>query len=103
MITPTIHRILVKPDDVSEKTEGGIYLPQDVQERKRMASVMGTVVAQGRTVWKTHTVKPETKVGDRVGFAKYSGTEFEHDGTQYRLLNDEDILIVVRNEKGDSE
>jgi chaperonin GroES len=102
MLKPTIHRVLVKPDDVDGMTPGGLYVPEDTRERLQMASTMGTIVAQGDTAWKDYKVEPETKVGDRVGFARYAGTEFEHDEVKYRLLNDEDILVVIRNE-GDSE
>jgi len=104
MILPTGHHILVKPDKVEEKTAGGLYLPTKAREEQQLAVVQGELVAVGPQAWKDlggGDTRGEAwaKVGDRVYFAKYGGflVEDEEDGgSQYRLLNDQDLIAVIK-------
>lgn len=91
-IKPLGHRVLIQPDDVEEKSKGGIILPEELKKQEKGAQVVGTVLDVGSTCWAdTPTGEPWCKVGDRVVFAKYSGMKIWNpvEG-KYR----EDILIV---------
>lgn len=95
MITPLGHRLLIKPIEIEEKTEGGIWKPQQTTEMERAGVDKGTVVAIGTTCWLDPSFggKPWCKVGDKVVWARYAGKPVKDaDGTEYHLLNDEDVL-----------
>ena len=97
-ITPAGHRVLVFPDEVDEKTSGGLYVPVSTKERQANEQIFGTIVKIGVNAWKAFDDgKPWAKVGDRVTFAKYGGFQIEDPVTKekFRLLNDEDICAVV--------
>ena len=116
-ITPLLDRVLVLPDEIEEKTQGGIYIPDPVQEHHQMAQAAGTLVAVGPDAF-THSrtevyregalseVRIERwdpdktpKPGDRVLFAKYGGLQNPgKDGKVYRLLNDRDITAAVEED-----
>ena len=96
-IHPAGHRVLVRPDEVSEK-QGSLYLAVSTKERQANEQIFGTLVAIGANAWKAFDDgKPWAKVGDRVTFAKYGGFTIEdpvmHE--KLRLLNDEDICAIV--------
>lgn len=99
MITPAGHRVLVKVEEAEKVTKGGIVIPDHLQDRNTEASTIGTIVAVGPTAWQAFDDgTPWAQVGDRVAFAQYGGkkiTDPETDET-YRILNDEDIIAVVR-------
>lgn len=97
-VEPAGHRVLVKPDDLEEVSEGGIVLPTAIDKsRKEGAQITGTLVAVGFSAWKDFSDgKPWASVGDRVFFAKYGGYEIEIDGVMHRVMNDEDITAVIR-------
>lgn len=108
-IEPAGHRVIVKPDPLSEieqkelerfeslqKSGFEINDPKD-KKRREQAVATGTIMAIGFTAWKAYDDgQPWAKVGDRVHFAKYGGYAFEEDGETYRLLNDEDITAIIR-------
>ena len=116
-IEPCGNRILIKPDEVQDTTEGGIYIPDQITERHADAAGYGRVVAVGTDAF-THSVSSTkrwvkdtfktaerttvgyyerwVKTGDRVAFRPYVGLNSTgEDGKKYLLLNDEDILAVV--------
>lgn len=109
-IHPCGDRVLIRPDDIEEKTEGGIIIPGTVSELHAMAQSIGTFVAagpdaymdsvtrdsEGRVVERRGFSKSFAKPGDRVAFAKYGGLQVNgKDGQSYRLMNDVDITAVV--------
>lgn len=109
-IHPCGDRVLIKPDDIEEKTEGGIIIPGTVSELHAMAQSIGTFVAagpdayidsvsrdsEGRVVERRGFSRPFATPGDRVAFAKYGGLQVTgKDGQVYRLMNDVDITAVV--------
>ena len=96
-IHPAGHRVLVRPDEVSEK-QGSLYLAVSTKERQANEQIFGTLVAIGANAWKAFDDgKPWAKVGDRVTFAKYGGFSIEDPITKekLRILNDEDIVSVI--------
>lgn len=100
MIEPAGHRVLVKVEEIEEKTAGGLFIPKTTQEQQTQANIFGTVVAVGINAWKAFDGgEPWAVVGDRVAIAKYGGFVIEDPDTKetFRLLNDEDICAVIRS------
>jgi len=92
-IHPLDDRVVVEPSEPEEKTRGGIVLPDSAREKP----LQGTVVAvgPGKLMEKTgQRGKMSVKVGDRVIYGKYSGTEVELDGEEYVILRESDILAI---------
>lgn len=98
MLTPVLHRIILKLDSIEEVTASGIVIPKDLIEKERKAVEIGTVVSIGETAFKDYGGSIDTiKIGDRVIIAKYSGKEIKDvDDTQYVVVNDEDILVIIK-------
>jgi len=87
MLRPCGDRVLVKPNVEEEKTAGGIVLPDTAKERPQW----GEVIAVGAGKWDEsgkNRIPMEVKVGDRVVFAKYGGTEVKVDGEEYLILRE---------------
>jgi len=91
-LTPLGDRIVVKPEPAEEKTRSGIVLPDTAKEKP----VEGTVIAigSGRVLDNGQKVPLEVKIGDRVIYSKYGGTEVKIDNEEYVILRGEDILAV---------
>lgn len=92
-LKPLADRVVVKPSEAEEKTVGGIILPDTAKEKP----VEGTVVAigPGKTADDGKLVKPEVKVGDRVLYGKYSGTEVTINGEEYLIMRESDIFGIL--------
>jgi len=84
-IKPLGERIVVKPLEQKEKTEGGIYLPETASKDKPQK---GKVIAVGPDF-------EGVKKGDTVIFAKYGGTEIEIDEEEYLVLGVDDVLAIA--------
>lgn len=106
MIVPILHRILIKPHSLVEANETykkmkelGLALPEHNDKRREEKAVeLGVVVAIGDTAfdWSSAGTKPQ--VGDTVSFAKYAGQNIKDtDGTEYQLLNDEDVTAIIKD------
>ncbi|SMB92660.1 chaperonin GroES [Thermanaeromonas toyohensis ToBE] len=92
MLRPLGDRVVVKVITAEEKTQGGIYLPDTAKEKPQEGEVIA--VGPGRVLDNGTRIPPEVKKGDRVVFAKYSGTEVKVDGEEYLIIRDSDILAV---------
>ena len=93
-IKPLGDRILVKPLEPEEKTKGGIVLPDTAKEKPQEGRVIA--VGKGKTTEDGKTIPLEIKVGDRILYGKYSGTEITtKDGEEYLILREEDVLAIV--------
>ncbi len=91
---PLADRLLVKRIEEETKTKGGIIIPDSAQEKPQRAEVVA--VGPGRRL-ESGSVKPlEVKVGERILFGKYSGTEIKLDGVEHLILKEEDILGVLQ-------
>jgi len=102
MIVPSGHRVLVKPDEVDEKTAGGLYLAVETKERRQNEQVLGVIVRIGKTAWLAFDKgEPWAEVGQRVFYARNGGWKITDPETkeQFVLLNDEDICATVEKEK----
>ena len=92
-IKPLADRVVIKKLDAEEKTTGGIVLPDTAKEKPQQGEILA--VGPGRFDDKCNRQAMEVKVGDKVLFAKYSGTEVKIDGVEYLILAERDILAVV--------
>lgn len=92
-LRPLNDRILIKRINSEETTAGGIIIPDSAKEKP----MEGEVVAAGEgRVLDNGKVRPlEVKVGDRVFFRKYAGTELTLEGTDHLIMREDEILAVV--------
>jgi len=95
-LKPLGDRVLIKPISEEEKSKGGILLPDTVSKEKPQA---GEILAVGTgTTNKDGKIIPMTvKKGDKVVYAKYSGTDIKDDNDEdYLILSEKDILAIVK-------
>lgn len=92
MLKPLGDRVVVKVVEAEEKTAGGIILPDTAKDRPQEGEVVA--VGPGRVLENGQRVAPEVKVGDRVVFSKYGGTEVKIDEVEYLVVRENDILAV---------
>ena len=92
-LKPLADRVIVKPKEADEVTKGGIILPDTAKEKP----VEGTIVAAGpgKTSDDGKVVKMEVKVGDKVLYGKYSGTEVSVEGEEYLIMRESDIFAII--------
>ncbi len=92
-LKPLGDRVIVKPMEAEEKTKGGIILPDTAKEKP----IEGTVVAAGpgKISDDGKAVKMEVKVGDKVLYGKYSGTEVTVEGDEYLIMRESDIFAII--------
>jgi chaperonin GroES len=84
-IKPLGKRVVVKALEQEQKTEGGIYLPETASKEKPQ---QGEVTAVGDEF-------KGVKIGDKVVFAKYGGTEIKIEGEDYLVLGEDDVLGII--------
>ena len=92
-IKPLADRVIIKPSPAEEKTKGGIILPDTAKEKP----VIGEVVAvgPGKVSEEGTKIAPEVKVGDKVLYGKYSGTEVTVDGDEFLIMRESDIFAIM--------
>ncbi|MCI6992799.1 MAG: co-chaperone GroES [Bacillota bacterium] len=88
-IKPLGSKVVIKEMMAEEKTSSGIVLVASAQEKPQMAEVLA--VGPG-----TDDVKMELKVGDKVIFSKYAGTEVKFNGEEVMIMDQRDILAIVK-------
>jgi chaperonin GroES len=91
-VQPLADRVVVKALEETEQMRGGLYIPDTAKEKPQQGEVVA--VGPGR-VEDGKRVDMELKVGDKVLYGKYSGTEVTVDGEQYLILRESDVLAVV--------
>jgi chaperonin GroES len=89
-LQPLADRVLVKPIEKEEKTKSGIYLPDTAKEKPQEGEVLA--VGPGKVTDDGKRIPMELKVGDRVIYAKYGGTEIKIDDEELMILRESDIL-----------
>ena len=93
-IRPLADRVVVKPVEREEKTKGGIFLPDTAsKERPQEGTILA--VGEGRRDDSGRLIPLSVSAGDRVLFAKYSGTEYKVDDVEYLILSEKDILGII--------
>jgi len=92
-IKPLADRVVVKPSQPEEKTAGGIILPDTVKEKPQQGLVVA--VGPGKVSESGTKVSMEVKVGDKVLYGKYSGTEVQIEGVDHLIMRESDILAIL--------
>ncbi len=92
-IKPMDDRILVEPLEAEEKTAGGIVLPDSAKEKPQQGKVVA--VGPGKRLDNGERAEVCVKKGDVVLYAKYGGTEVEHDGKEYLIMKENDVLAKM--------
>ena len=93
MIKPLGERIVIKVIEDTEQTSGGIFIPDSAKEKPQKGEVVA--VGEGKTNDKGEKEPMDVKVGDKILYAKYSGTDVKVDGTEYKILSVKDALAVI--------
>jgi chaperonin GroES len=93
-VQPLGDRVLIKPLEAEEKTKGGIILPDTAKEKPQEGKVVA--VGKGKVLESGKTEALEVKVGDKVLYGKYSGTEIKIEGEDYLIVKEEDILAIIK-------
>ncbi len=96
-IRPLHDRILVERLEQEEKTAGGIIIPDNVKEKPTKGKIVA--VGNGSKDEKGNIIPLDVKKGDVVLFAKWGGTEVSHDGKEYLIMKESDILAVFDEKK----
>lgn len=93
-IQPLQDRVVVKPLEPEEVKKGGIIIPDTAKEKPQEGQVIAA--GPGRMSDEGKLINLSVKVGDKVLFGKYSGTEVSVDGTDYLIMRESDILAVIK-------
>ena len=91
-VKPLADRVVVKPLEDAEQMRGGLYIPDTAKEKPQQGEVMA--VGPGKFE-DGKRIDMELKVGDKVLYGKYSGTEVTVDNESYLILRESDVLAVV--------
>jgi chaperonin GroES len=92
-VTPLHDRVLVRRLEEKETAKGGIIIPDTAKEKPQEGEVMAIGACK---IEKGHRIPLDVKVGDRILFGKFTGSEIEIDDQEYLILRDEEILVKVR-------
>jgi co-chaperonin GroES (HSP10) len=100
---PQGYKVLIGVPEISEKTEGGVFMPDGLKSAEETASIIGFVMKLGPDAYNDTNKFPNgayCKEGDFVIFRSYSGTRFKIHGKEFRLINDDTVEAVVDDPRG---
>ena len=92
-IKPLADRVVVKPLEQEEAKVGSIYIPETAKEKPQEGEIVAA--GPGKASDSGEIVKMEVKVGDKVLYGKYSGTEVTIDGEDYLIMRESDVLAII--------
>ena len=92
-LRPLQDRILVKRVEEETKTAGGLFIPETAKEKPQRGEIVAA--GNGKKTEEGKVLPLDVKVGDKVLFGKYSGTEIKVDGEEFLIMREDDILAVV--------
>ena len=92
-IRPLQDRVIVRRLEEEEKTKGGIIIPDTAQEKPQEGKVIA--VGKGKVTEDGKVIPLDVKVGDKILFGKYSGTEIKIGGEEHLIMREEDILGII--------
>ena len=92
-LRPLHDRVLVKRVEEGEQIQGGLIIPDTAKEKPQQAEVKA--VGSGKMLENGKRVAIDVKVGDRILFGKYSGSETKIEGDEYLILREDEILAVL--------
>ena len=91
-LKPLGDRLVVEHVEQAEKTSGGVFLPDTAKEKPQEGKVLA--VGSGRTLDSGTKLAMDVKVGDKVIYSKYSGSEIKVDGKDYLIISEKDVLAI---------
>jgi chaperonin GroES len=92
-VKPLADRVLVKPAAAEEKTKSGIIIPDTAKEKPMQGEVIA--VGQGKLTEDGKLTPLQVKVGDKILYGKYAGTELTFDGNDYLIMRESDIFAII--------
>jgi chaperonin GroES len=92
-IRPLYDRIVIKRIEEKEVVQGGIIIPDSAKEKPQEGEVVA--VGQGKRLENGTVVALDVKVGDRILFGKYSGSEIKLDGEEYIIMREDEVLGIL--------
>lgn len=92
-VRPLHDRVIVKRTKEEEVTKGGIIIPDTAKEKPIEGKI--TAVGAGKVLENGQKVALEVKVGDKVLFGKYAGTDIKIDGDDYLIMREDDIIAIL--------
>jgi chaperonin GroES len=92
-LRPLQDRIIVKRVEEETVTAGGIYIPETAKEKPQRGEIVA--VGNGKKTEDGKVLPLDVKVGDKVLFGKYAGTEVKIEGNDYLMMREDDILAVI--------
>jgi chaperonin GroES len=92
-LKPLGDRVVIKPQAREEMTKSGIYLPDTAKEKPQEGTIIA--VGPGRQTDEGKLVAMTLKVGDKVLYAKYAGTEYKQDDEELLICTEKDVLAII--------
>jgi chaperonin GroES len=96
-LKPLGDRVVVEHVEQADKTAGGVFLPDTAKEKPQEGKVLA--VGSGRMLDNGTKVPMEVKIGDRILYSKYSGSEVKIEGSDYLIISEKDVLAIVSDAK----
>ena len=93
MLKPLGDRVVIRVLEQEEKTASGIFLPDTAKEKPSQGEVIA--VGSGKLLGDGKRLALDVKVGDKIIFSKYAGTEVKFEGTDYLIVSERDILAII--------
>lgn len=94
-LTPLHDRVIVRPSEAEETTAGGLIIPDSAQEKPQRGEIIA--VGEGKTTDDGNKQPMAVKVGDKVLYGKYSGTEVQLEGDDFLIMRESDIFAIVQD------
>jgi chaperonin GroES len=91
-LKPLGDRLVVEHVEQAEKTAGGVFLPDTAKEKPQEGHVLA--VGSGRTLDNGNKLTMDVKVGDKIIYSKYSGSEIKVEGKDYLIISEKDVLAI---------
>ncbi|KAB7789366.1 MULTISPECIES: co-chaperone GroES [Bifidobacterium] len=92
-LTPLEDKIIVKQAEAQTQTASGLYIPDNAKEKPQQGEVLA--VGPGRRDDKGERIPMDVKVGDKVLYSKYGGTEVHYEGEDYLIIGARDVLAIL--------
>ncbi len=92
-LKPLLDKIVISVIDDSEKTSGGIFIPDSAKEKPQKGEVLA--IGEGKILENGQREPMDVKVGDKILYAKYSGTDIKVDGKELKILSIKDVLAII--------
>lgn len=92
-LTPLEDKIIVKQAEAQTQTASGLYIPDNAKEKPQQGEVLA--VGPGRRDDKGERIPMDVKVGDKVLYSKYGGTEVHYEGEDYLIVGARDVLAIL--------